>query len=109
MDNDRRLRSPFRLLFVAFCLLLSIERFRTMGRTDAALPATIKQPVDDQLRVLEGNTHPLASAAFDSGPAPAWLPMQRMLLVLKRSPEAEAALNNLLNEQLDPASKNFHN
>jgi len=65
--------------------------------------------VDDQLTALEGNTHPLARADFDSGPAPPSLPMERMLLVLKRSWEAGAALNKLLDEQLDPASKNFHN
>jgi hypothetical protein len=37
--------------------------------------------------VLKGNTHPLELPEFDLGTAPATVPMQRMLLVLKRSPE----------------------
>jgi len=109
MGNDRHSGSPFTFLFVAFCLLLSVEWFRTLARTDSPLRASINRTVDDQRTVLEGNTHPLARADFDSGPAPPWLPMERMLLVLKRSSEAEAALSKLLDEQLDPASKNFHN
>ena len=109
MDNDGHLTSRFTFLFLAVCLLLSVEQFRTLARTDSPLRATIDRTVDDQLTVLEGNTHPLARADFDSGPAPPSLPMERMLLVLKRSSEAETALNKLLDEQLDPASKNFHN
>ena len=69
----------------------------------------ITQPVDEALlTVLEGNTHPLARPEFDLGTAPATLPMQRMLLVLKRSPEQEAALRKLLDNQQDKASPSYH-
>ncbi len=69
----------------------------------------ITQPVDDsKLTVLKGNTHPLARAEFDRGIAPLDLPMERMLLVLKRSPQQEAALEQLLAEQQDKTSPNFH-
>ncbi|MGA9509284.1 MAG: protease pro-enzyme activation domain-containing protein [Candidatus Sulfotelmatobacter sp.] len=69
----------------------------------------ITQPVDEtQLTVLKGNTHPLARPAFDLGTAPATLPMQRMLLVLKRSPQQEAALRKLLDEQQSKGSPNYH-
>jgi subtilase family serine protease len=34
--------------------------------------------------------------------------MERMLLILKRSPEQESALGKLLDEQLDQTSLNFH-
>jgi subtilase family serine protease len=34
--------------------------------------------------------------------------MERMLLILKRSPEQESALRKLLDEQLDQTSPNFH-
>ena len=65
--------------------------------------------IDDGKRiVLTGNTHPLARAEFDRGPAPDGLPMERMLLLLKRSPEREAALEKFLAEQQDPSSANFH-
>ncbi len=69
----------------------------------------ITQPVDEgQLTVLKGNTHPLARPAFDLGTAPATLPMQRMLLVLKRSPQQEAALRKLLDDQQRKSSPNYH-
>ncbi|MFZ3370174.1 MAG: protease pro-enzyme activation domain-containing protein, partial [Candidatus Sulfotelmatobacter sp.] len=58
--------------------------------------------------VLKGNTHRLARPEFDLGTAPATLPMQRMLLVLKRSPEQESALRKLLADQQDKASPNYH-
>lgn len=71
--------------------------------------ALITQRVDEsKLTVLTGNTHPLARAEFDRGMAPSDLPMERMLLVLKRSPEQEASLEKLLAEQQDKTSPNFH-
>ncbi|MGB8010509.1 MAG: protease pro-enzyme activation domain-containing protein [Terriglobales bacterium] len=78
--------------------------------SDAMAPRRlITQSVDAaQLTVLKGNTHPLARAEFDQGPAPATLAMQRMILVLKRSPEQESALRKLLDEQQDKRSANYH-
>ena len=69
----------------------------------------ITQPVDEsRTTVLKGNTHPLARPEFDLGTAAATLPMQRMLLVLKRSPRQESALRMLLDNQQDKASANYH-
>ncbi|MFZ0951862.1 MAG: protease pro-enzyme activation domain-containing protein [Candidatus Sulfotelmatobacter sp.] len=69
----------------------------------------ITQPIDEsQLTVLHGNTYPLARPQFDLGTAPASLPMQRMLLVLKRSPQQESALRKLLDNQQDKASPSYH-
>jgi subtilase family serine protease len=67
------------------------------------------QPVNEAQRtVLKGNTHPLARPEFDLGSAPATLPMQRMLLVLKRSPQQESALKKLLDDQQDKHSSSYH-
>src|SRR6201982_2261607 len=63
---------------------------------------------ESRLTVLKGNTHPLARREFDLGTAPASLPMQRMLLVLKRSDEQETALRKLLDDQQDKNSPHFH-
>jgi len=72
-------------------------------------PPLITQPVDAaRFTVLNGNTHPLARPEFDQGTAPANLPMERMLLVLKRSPEQEFALRHLIDEQQDKGSLNYH-
>lgn len=69
----------------------------------------ITQAVDESQRViLKGNTHPLARAQYDRGAAPPDLPLNRMLLVLKRSPEQESALRQLLDEQQDKSSPNYH-
>ena len=74
-----------------------------------ALRGLITQPVDDtQLTVLKENTHPLARPQFDLGTAPATLPLQRMLLVLKRSPQQESALEALLGAQQDKSSPSYH-
>lgn len=56
---------------------------------------------------LPGTVHPWARPEFDRGPAPANL-SGRMLLVLKRSPEQESALQALIASQQDPHSPNYH-
>jgi len=69
----------------------------------------ITTPVDEAvLTTLRGNTHPLARPEFDQGPAPPSLPMDRMLLVLRRSQEQETALQTLLDQQHDKSSANYH-
>jgi subtilase family serine protease len=68
----------------------------------------ITQAIDEsQLTVLKGNTHPLARPQYDLGTAPATLPLERMLLVLKRSPQQESALRKLLDDQQDKHSPNY--
>jgi subtilase family serine protease len=61
-----------------------------------------------RLSTLAGNTYPLARPQFDQGAAPPDLPMNRMMLVLKRSPAQEAALQDLLTQQQDTLSPNYH-
>ena len=74
----RALALLFALLFPAFSL----------AQTAPPKPALITQPIEEsKLTVLRGNTYPLARAKYDRGAAPASLPMQRMLLVLKRGPD----------------------
>lgn len=76
--------------------------------TTAAGPL-ITQPINEsQLTTLKGNTHPLARPEFDLGTAPASLPMERMLLVLKRSPQQESMLRTLLDNQQDKHSPSYH-
>jgi Pro-kumamolisin, activation domain/Bacterial Ig-like domain (group 3) len=93
------------LLCVAFVSLLPA---RSLAQTSPA-PTRITQAVDEsQLTVLKGNTYFMARAQYDRGPAPASLPMNRMLLVLRRGPEQEAALEQLLDQQQDQSSPNYH-
>jgi subtilase family serine protease len=88
--------------------VLAIVTLGTQAQSNSSR-ALITQTVDEsKLTVLKGNTHPLARAEFDRGMAPNDMPMERMLLVLKRSPAQEAALEKLLAEQQDRTSPNFH-
>ncbi len=107
---SRRL-SGVTLFAVMFCFCaLSSAQISSVEQQAAMQPQPlITQAVDEsQLTVLKGNTHPLARPQFDLGTAPATLPMQRMLLVLKRSATQEAALRKLLDDQQDKASPNYH-
>ena len=62
-------------------------------------PVLVTQTVDNSVRtVLKGNVHPLTRVAFDQGEVPASMPLHRMLLVLKRSDQQEAALRSLIDE-----------
>jgi len=91
------------LAFITLVLFSGLSVAQTTPRI------LITKPVDEnQLTVLNGNTHPLARAEFDRGVAPADLPMSRMLLILKRSDEQETALRGLIDNQQDKASPNYH-
>ena len=71
--------------------------------------APLREPVDESsLTVLKGNRHPLAIPSNDRGEARPDLPMERMLLVLKRDPGLESALERLITEQQDKSSPRFH-
>src|SRR5207253_5912806 len=54
------------------------------------------------------NVHPFARPEFDQGPVADVQLLRRMLLLLKRSPEQEIALRNLLDEQQDQSSQSYH-
>ncbi|MGH9483032.1 MAG: protease pro-enzyme activation domain-containing protein, partial [Terriglobales bacterium] len=72
-------------------------------------PVRLTQAINDQQLVrLGGNVHPLARAQFDRGPAAAGMPLQRMLLLLQRSPQQELALRQLLVDQQTPGSPQYH-
>ena len=71
--------------------------------------AQITTAVDESsVTSLKGNTHPLARAEFDQGIAPQNLPMNRMIMVLKRTAEQDAALSQLMEQQQDKTSPNYH-
>ena len=67
------------------------------------------RPVDNRSVVrLQGSLNPRARAEFDQGPTSPTLKMQRMTLFFQPTAEQQAALNQLLAEQQDPASPNYH-
>jgi subtilase family serine protease len=72
-----------------------------------AIPRITSQVENSALVSLPNSVHPWARTQFDRGPAPANM-NGRMVMVLKRSPEQEAALQTLLAAQQDPHSPNYH-
>src|ERR1700733_8521886 len=96
-DIMRTLGRIFLLMLCSFCALAQTVKPR--------ITSAVKE---SQLTTLKFNTHPLARAEFDVGPAQPDMPLQRMLLVLKRSPEQEHALVGMLDQLQDKSSPNFH-
>ena len=72
-------------------------------------PARITRAIDNtQLVRLKGNVHPLARARFDQGAMNDVQPVDRMLLLLQRSPDQESELRQLLEDQLTNDSPKHH-
>jgi hypothetical protein len=69
-------------------------------------------PSDQQssggLITLRGNTRPEAKGANDRGRVADDFPMNHMLLLLRRTPEQEQALEKFINDLHDPSSAAFH-
>jgi subtilase family serine protease len=93
--------------FLAGALLFLLPGFAA-AQGNVVRPRITDRVDDSRMAVLQGNTHPLARPQFDQGAAPPNLPMDRMMLVLKRSAEQETALQDLLEQQQDNSSPNFH-
>jgi subtilase family serine protease len=82
----------------------------TVFAAPAGYPAPmIASPVNaGQFTALPGNTRPEANVANDEGPVADTLPLEHMLLQLKRSPERETAVQTMINELHDSTSANYH-
>ncbi|HKN73684.1 MAG TPA: Ig-like domain repeat protein [Candidatus Acidoferrum sp.] len=69
----------------------------------------VTQAIDESKVVtLRGTVHPLAQTAFDRGSVPETFAANRMLLMLNRPPEREAALQQFLADAHNPASPGYH-
>jgi uncharacterized protein (TIGR03437 family) len=75
----------------------------------AAAPDRVTRPVkSDQVRVVRGNVHPLARAAFDRGTVDASLRLDHIMLVFAPSAAQQSDLDQFLVSQQNPSSQNFH-
>ena len=90
------------------CLVyLSVLGTSTLSFGAVALPQ-ITQPVNNQQRVvLKGNVRPMPRRARDLGAVAANTSASRMLLLLKRPAEEEAALQQYIAEAHTPGSANY--
>lgn len=103
--------SRFRTISVCLAIVSAFALFVPFASAQSlAIPSRIVQPIDEANRtVLTGNTYYLARAQYDVGAAPSTLPMERMLLLLRRGPDQESALEQLLQDQQNSASASYHN
>jgi hypothetical protein len=109
---QRKFPSPAKAprLFRPPCLLLVIIAFSACSVFAQAPPhSRIAQPIDEQVRVtLKGNVHPLAQPRYDRGAVADSFPVERMLLLLQRSPERETALGGFLQDVHTQGSPSYH-
>ena len=100
--NRQRLVSPLCSLFIFF----GLQIFPLFGQT---IPDRITSTIDDQVRVrLVGNRHPLARPEYETGAVSPDQRMERMILTLGIDAAREKALDQLIAEQQDPHSTQYH-
>src|SRR5262249_27073321 len=98
--------SVLRLLLIIACALGPLNY--GVRAQSTAQPLITRSINESSLVVLKGNVHPLvAQARFDRGPVSAAMPMQRLLLVLKRTPQQERSLQQYLASLEDENSPDF--
>jgi subtilase family serine protease len=97
---------PFAILLLASVALQS----QTANRAPALIhEKLIHEQVDqDKLVTLPGNTRPEANAENDLGAVSDALSLDHMMLQLKRSPQQEQAVEQLVADLHNPQSPNFH-
>src|SRR5271165_1059713 len=89
----------------ALCLLLLL----VCSQAWAAQPDRIVGTVDsNQTVVLKGNVNPKAQPQFDQGPVDRSMKLSFITLLIQPSVDQQAALKQLLAEQQDPSSPNYH-
>jgi subtilase family serine protease len=71
-------------------------------------PQITQAPSDADRITLSGNTSPFATSANDRGLTADSLPMEHILLQLKRPADREAALETLMQQQLTVGSPSYH-
>ena len=100
-----------KLRSLPLCILASVFSFASISTLaqNAAPAVRVVNPIDEtQLVTLTHTVHPLANAANDRGPAPDGMRLDRVQVVLQRSPSQEAALRQLVSQILTPGSPTYH-
>lgn len=104
----RRSRFVLFFVFLAAYSVLFNPSAGAQALPHLSSPQRVAGPIDESsLVTLSGNTHPLAQAGLDHGPAPVSMPASRLLLVLTRSTQQEADLQTYLQSVQDANSPNY--
>ena len=90
-------------------ILAAILLFASFAAAQQSQQRRIVRPVDNASTVrLAGTIQPRIRNATDHGPVSDTLPLQRMTMLFSPSPQQQAELDQLLAEQQDPNSPNYH-
>jgi hypothetical protein len=98
----------FRNSLLVLVTLLVFSGVRATAQTQIGTPRITQAINEASLVPMAGKVHPLARPAFDQGVVADSQPMNRMMLILKRSQAQETALRNLLDQQQTKNSPNYH-
>lgn len=98
-----RLRNYSSLLAIVLALATCSAGFAQQEPADR-----LTSPIVASQRTVTNLVHPLATAKNDLGRVNGSQVFHRMILILQRSPEQEAALQQLLKDQQDPQSPQYH-
>jgi len=99
----------FQLASLVACIALAAPLAQAQTAGPAAVSSRVTQAVDDhQLVTLRGNVNPQARSKFDQGAVDDAQPATRALVLLQRSSQQEAALRQLLDDQQNRTSANYH-
>jgi len=94
-------------IFHTLCPLLLALCATMLAQTQSA--DLVRSPVDPGSRVSLKDHHPLwANSKNDAGPVPPDLPIERITIVLNRSPQRQQAFDQFLLDQQNPASPDYH-
>jgi subtilase family serine protease len=92
-----------------FAMVVCLATTSLTSVAQVAPASQVVQAVDEHALVaLTGNVHPLARAEFDRGAVADSLPLEHLLLQLKRSPKQERALQQQIDALSDPHSPSYH-
>jgi len=101
------MRPLHRLVFLCFALVC-LSGVSSSAQNAASKPLIVEKVNENQLVALRGNTPPAAVSQNDRGRVSPGMSMSGMILVLRRSPEQQAAFDAFVAGQYDATSPNYH-
>jgi hypothetical protein len=109
LESEETMKIVKNTTWLVLCAVVALLAGQGAWAQAGNVPARVLSAVDDtQTVALKGNVHPLARAEFDQGAVSDAAPATRMMLLLQRSPQQEAALRQLMDQQQDKTSANYH-
>lgn len=106
MPNKLIARSAF-VLFAIVAAALPVAA--QIASPDSQVSPLITSPIDNSVRTrIPHSTHPLATSRYEAGPLETNQSMQRMMLVLKPSPDQQQQVRAFLDSQQTKGSPDYH-